>query len=244
MIPSFFRVRVLEETASTNEDLKQAALAGEDAGLVIKAKRQTAGKGRQGRTWNSPEGNLYVSVLLRPEGSVQEVGLFSFVTALAVHQAVTKTLPTANVKLKWPNDVLVNGKKIGGILLESSGAENGSLDWLVIGVGVNVASHPDSDTTLYPTTSLAAEGGEAEVDDVLEAFLNGLDQWRLTLNRDGFRHVRRSWLAHAQAGAMTVRLPKREIQGHFSGIDEKGRLILRLANGEEESIDSGDVFFS
>lgn len=242
MIPPFFRVRVLDVTSSTNEDVKQAAMAGEPEGLVLKAKRQTAGKGRQGRVWESPEGNLYVSVLLRPQCAAQESGLFSFVTALAVHEAVLKVLPQADVKLKWPNDVLVNGKKIGGILLESSGAEKDRVEWLVIGVGINVSSHPEG--TLYPTTSLAAEGGQVELDDVLEAFLNGLDHWRLTLRHDGFRHVRRSWLAQAQAGAMRVRLSDEEICGQFGGIDEKGRLILRLANGAEQAIEAGDVFFA
>jgi len=241
MIPSFFRVQTLEDTTSTNEEVKKAAAAGAPEGLVIKAKRQTAGKGRQGRVWTSPEGNLYVSLLLRPRCPVQEAGLYTFVTALAVQDAVQALAPALETRLKWPNDVLVADKKISGILLESEGAEANKIEGLVVGVGINVAQAPEA--ALYPTTSLKAEGVICEVDDVLEAFLNAFDHWRLTLQRDGFRPVRRAWLASAKGGAMKVRLPQGEKQGTFAGIDEKGCLILRLADGSEQAFEAGDVFF-
>ncbi len=157
MIPAFFRLRQVAVTASTNEDAKQAAIDGEAEGLVVQALRQTAGRGRQGRVWESPEGNLYMSVLLRPACGPQAAGHYSFVAALAVFDTVRAFLPQAEVLLKWPNDVLVNGKKISGLLLEAAPVENGRMDWLVLGIGVNVLHHPEN--ALYPTTSLAAEQG-------------------------------------------------------------------------------------
>lgn len=241
MIPPFFRVKTLDQTASTNEDVKKQAAAGEAEGFVLRAKSQTAGKGRQGRVWDSPEGNLYVSVLLRPSCPARDIGLYSFVTALAAHDALVKLAPGADIKLKWPNDVLFAGKKISGILLESLLDQNGNLDGLVIGAGINVASHPEGG--LYPATSLAAEGVKADVEDVLEAFLNALNHWRLTLQHDGFRPVRRAWQASARGGEMLVRLRDGEKRGQFAGIDDRGRLILRLANGAEQAIETGDVFF-
>src|SRR5262249_14501963 len=102
-----WRVRWLEGTASTNDDARRAAEAGEAEGLVIAAKRQTAGRGRQGRVWESPEGNLYCSVLLCPKSIPRDAGLYSFVAALAVYDVVAALLPQANIRLKWPNDVLV-----------------------------------------------------------------------------------------------------------------------------------------
>lgn len=240
MIPSFFRVRTLEQTASTNEDVKKEAARGEAEGLVLRAKSQSAGKGRHGRVWDSPEGNLYASVLLRPACAPREIGLYSFVAALAVQDAIQKLAPQADIKLKWPNDVLVSGKKISGILLESLLSASGSLEGLVLGVGVNVARHPDG--AFYPTTSLLEAGVAVEVEDVLEAFLNGLDHWRQTLARDGFRPVRRAFEASALRGEMSVRLPAGLVRGTFAGIDGDGRLILRLADGGEQSIETGDVF--
>lgn len=241
MVPSCFRLRLLNETASTNEDAKFAAAAGEAEGLVIQALRQTAGKGRQGRSWESPEGNLYVSVLLRPRLDPQQTALFSFAAALAVHQAVREALPEAALALKWPNDVLVSDKKISGILLEAAPPENGLVDWLVVGAGINVAHHPE--TALYPTTSLAAEGAQVTAEKILEAFLEGLDHWRSTLSRDGFEPLRKAWLAHAKTGPMKVRLPQETLEGAFGGLDSHGNLILRLADGAERAIAAGDVFF-
>ncbi len=241
MIPPFFRVQVLEETTSTNEDMKKAAASGEVEGLVIWAKRQTAGKGRQGRVWDSPQGNLYVSLLLRPSCAARDLGLYSFVTALAVQEAIQKLAEGADIKLKWPNDVLVSDKKISGVLLESILGADGKVEGLVIGVGINVAEHPEK--TLYPATSLRAEGFERDVEDVLEAFLNAFGEWKMTFERDGFRPVRRAWLAEARGGEMTVRLPKGQENGTFAGIDDRGRLILRAVDGSERFIDTGDVFF-
>ncbi len=240
-IPAFFRVQRLPETASTNDDAKRAADAREAEGLVIQALRQTAGKGRQGRAWDSPEGNLYMSVLLRPRCPPQEAGLYTFVTSLAVYDAVREYLPDADIALKWPNDVLVNGKKICGILLEAAPVKNGLVEWLVIGIGINVAHFPDN--PLYPATSLAQEGANTELSETLEALLEGLYGWRKILRTEGFASIRKAWLERAKKGPIEARLPNETIKGEFKGLDEHGRLILNLLDGSEKAIAAGDVFF-
>jgi BirA family biotin operon repressor/biotin-[acetyl-CoA-carboxylase] ligase len=244
-----WRIRRVSVTASTNDDVCKAAAAGEPEGLVVVAERQTAGRGRQGRVWESPEGNLYFSVLLRPPHIPRDAGLYSFVAALAVRDAVSESLSCIRVPLdtgfrrdddvvvKWPNDVLAGGRKIGGILLEVEGGA------LIIGIGLNVAHHPDE--VLYPATSLAAEGaGAVEVPALLDRLLERLGRWHDLLQSEGFAPLRAAWLAHAQTGALTVRLPNETLSGTFAGIDEQGRLRLRLEGGAERSISTGDVFFS
>lgn len=243
MIPPFFRVNCLDVAGSTNVMAKQAAEAGEAEGLVVQALRQTAGKGQRGRVWDSPEGNLYCSVLLRPQCTPQQACHYSFAAAIAVYDAIAEVHGEESLQFKWPNDVLIDSKKISGILLESSAAnaQTGLIDWLIIGVGINVAYHPA--WTLYPTTSLAAEGSTASVDAVLDAFLRGLHHWCLTLRRDGFNPVRRAWLVDAKRGLMNIKTPSNEVEGYFGGLDETGGLILRLADGRETVIQTGDVFF-
>jgi len=242
MIPPFFRIETKGVTESTNDDVMKRAIAGESEGLVIQALRQTSGRGRNGRVWESPESNLYLSILIRPRALPKQVLFYSFAAAMAVYDAVLSVMPNADVQLKWPNDVLLNGKKISGILLESAPVENGIVDWVVIGIGINVSSCPDN--VLYPTTSLNEAGAKTNVDQVLEEVLKSFDQWHLTLRFDGFRPVRRAWLAYARIGAISVKLQSEEIKGEFAGIDENGNLMLRTEDETEKIISAGDVFFS
>ena len=241
MTPSFFRLKCLDSTNSTNVVVKEAAEAGEEEGLVVQALRQTAGKGRHGRSWESPEGNLYFSVLLRPRCSAQHAATYSFAAAMAVYEALAAVRGESGLELKWPNDVLIGGKKISGILLEAAPIEDGLVEWLVVGVGINVESHPEG--TLYPATCLKAGGVDVAASDVLKAFLRSFHRWCLTLKHDGFGPVRRAWLADAKRGMVTVKTPSGEIAGLFCGVDHQGGLILRLADGTEKVIQAGDVFF-
>ncbi len=243
MIPSFFRLKQAPETASTNDDVKHAAEAGEAEGLVVQALRQTAGKGRWGRAWESPEGNLYASLLLRPRCPPQEAGFYTFVTALAVADTVRRFLSETSIELKWPNDVLVEGKKISGILLEAGPSAENSVEWLVIGVGINIKRHPDEG--LFAATSLDAEGASrVHAGEALETFLACFFHWRGVLLAGGFAPLRDAWLAQAKKGAMTVRLSHETFEGAFAGLDEQGRLILRLPDGQERAMTVGDVFFA
>ena len=232
-----FDIRRISTTTSTNDDAKQAAEAGAAEGLAIWALQQNSGRGRQGRVWESPEGNLYCSVLLRPVVERRDYGKFSFVAALAVWDVVSAVLSSSfSIELKYPNDVLVNGKKISGILLESGEG------WLVVGVGLNVQHMPEN--PLYPVTSLAAEISEPPpLDVLLDKFLNALAYWNNIFTAQGFAPVRTAWLSRARKGAMRVRLPQEEIHGEFVDLDAEGNLRLLLPDGTERSISAGDVYF-
>ena len=231
-----WQIRQTAVTASTNDDARRAILADEDAeGLVVWSLRQTDGRGRHGRVWESPEGNLYCSAVLRPNFSVQNFAFYSFVAALAVRDTVRFFLPEVTVQLKWPNDVLVRGKKISGLLLEVEG------DHLILGVGLNVHHSPQA--VIYPCTSLVAEGAEiTNLSDILRKLLERLAFWREVIERDGFAPIRAAWLETAMVGAMTVKLPEKIIKGEFVDLDPDGCLRLRLANGSERAISVGDVF--
>jgi BirA family biotin operon repressor/biotin-[acetyl-CoA-carboxylase] ligase len=230
-----FDIRKIDTTPSTNDEAKQAAAQGAAEGLVIQALSQSAGRGRQGRQWQSPAGNLYCSVLLRPRTEQRHYGLCSFIAALAIRDAVHAFLPKAAVELKWPNDVLVNGKKISGILLEAGDG------WLVVGMGINVEHMPGN--PLYPVTSLAGEQSEASVDQILAKLLVALGFWYETLENQGFAPIRAAWLIHARKGAMRVRLPAEETSGEFVDLDDQGNLHLLLSNGTKRLFNTGDVFF-
>jgi BirA family biotin operon repressor/biotin-[acetyl-CoA-carboxylase] ligase len=229
-----WQIQKLDTTASTNDDVRRAAEAGEAEGLVIAATEQTAGRGRLGRIWESPPGNLYCSVLLRPANMPASAGFYSFVASLALFDVMEGQLPFADILLKWPNDVLVNGKKIGGILLETAG------NALIIGVGVNIASHPEN--VLYPATSLAAEGKtKANPQSMLDNFLQFLGHWHLQMQTKGFPLIRAAWTNHTQQGVLNVRTPQETVQGTFAGLDNLGHLRLLLADGTEKAISTGDT---
>jgi len=227
-LPPFFRPQIFEQLASTNDEAKRQALAGAAEGALIVARRQTAGRGRSGRVWSSPEGNLYLSLLLRPERPPAEAAQLSFVAALAVAEAVE--IPT---QLKWPNDVLAAGRKLSGILLEGfDGA-------LVVGVGVNVAAAPEG------ATCLREHGSAASCDDVLEAFCGRFLDWRGRWLAAGFAPVRTAWLARAVGlgRPATARLGRETLEGVFADLDADGALLLDLGAGRRRRIAAGEVYF-
>lgn len=232
-----FNIQRRAETGSTNDDVKKAAEEGAAEGYVVHALKQSSGRGRGGRLWQSPAGNLYFSVLLRPQIPRKDWGLYSFVFALAVSDALGALLPQALVEHKWPNDVLVNGKKISGILLEAGEG------WLVAGVGLNVWGMPENPQ--YPVTCLAEEKAQTkELNIILDKVLEALDRWYGTMNAEGFAPIRAGWLKSARKGDMKVRLSKEvAIQGRFADLDSTGHLRLTLADGLERVISTGDVFF-
>lgn len=233
---------VMETTASTNDDAKSMARAGAAEGALVHALRQTAGRGRQGNQWMSDTGNLYMSMVLRPQVSAAESGQLSFLVAVALAQTVQAVLPpSASIALKWPNDVLINGQKIAGILLESESMHSGSaaLDWLVLGVGLNIVHAPEG------AASLQKAGAEnldvTHIRDLLAG--NILSLYRRWQN-EGFAVIRAAWLEHAAHLGKTirVRLPKEEFYAVFDGIDAQGALEVTLDSGAKRVIASGEVF--
>ncbi len=242
-LPPGYRHRRFAEIGSTNQAAAEAGQAGEPELLVITAGVQTAGRGRRGRDWVSPVGNLYSSVLLRPDVSPAVGAQLSFVAALAVSDLVAEAIPGAPVvACKWPNDVLVNGAKIAGILLESQTDAAGHLAWLVIGAGINVVSHPPN--TAYAATSLAACGASVAAEDCLALYLARLDHWRQVWMGQGFAPVRAAWLARAWrlGEVITARLGEKSLGGIFEGLDDAGALLLAGHDGRRHVIAAGEVF--
>lgn len=246
VLPAGYRLAAFESLDSTNAQARRMAIDGAPDGTVVWAASQTAGRGRQGRQWQSPKGNLYCSIVIRPEMPAAEAAQLSFVTALALGDAVSDLLPGgAELHYKWPNDLLLGGCKLAGILLESSGAVGGRLDWLIVGAGLNVADHPDV-TDGYRATSLRAAGARAATPcDMLGRFIAGFAHWRARWHNEGLAAVREAWLARAArlGEEITVRLPKSEMKGRFGGLDENGALLLEMADGSRRAITAGDVFF-
>jgi BirA family transcriptional regulator, biotin operon repressor / biotin---[acetyl-CoA-carboxylase] ligase len=242
-LPAFFRLERFDELDSTNEEVKRRAVAGSPAGTLVWARVQTAGRGRRGRAWVSVSGNLYMSLLLRPERGAGVAAQLGFAAALAVGDAVLPLLPPpAELAYKWPNDVLVDGRKISGILLESQAAGEGRLDWLVVGIGVNLASFPKGSE--YPATSLAAAGATpVTLEAMLETVAGRLLFWYERWLAEGFAPLRQAWLARALGigRPIRVRLQDGDSEGRFAGLDEEGALLLDDGTATRR-ITAGDVF--
>jgi BirA family biotin operon repressor/biotin-[acetyl-CoA-carboxylase] ligase len=246
-LPPAYRLHALDSVGSTNDEAKRLADAGAGEGTLVWAREQTKGRGRQGREWTSPPGNLYLSLVLRPECALAEAAQFGFVAALAVGDAIgSVSPPLLEVTYKWPNDVLANGRKVAGILLESKSTPTGVVDWLVLGAGVNVRSHPDN--ARFPATNLSFEGVGPEVDEVLvlEAFCRHFMTWATRWMADGFAPVRRGWLSHAHGLGETieVRLATQTLRGVFRDLDPSGALILDSPEAGVCTIAAGDVLFA
>ena len=227
---------------STNAEALARARRGERGPLWIVATQQTAGRGRRGREWVSEAGNLFASLLLTNPALAEYWPELSFVAALAIHDAVAEVAPALKPRLaiKWPNDLLLSGAKFAGILIEGEGVGEGAV---VVGIGVNCASHPA--TTEHPATDLAAAGAAVTPEALFAALSNKmmgrLAQWN---SGEGFSTIRADWLARA-AGLgqeIVVRLPDRELAGIFEALDQRGGLVLRRSDGSAATITAGDVF--
>lgn len=205
----------------------------------IMAARQTAGRGRRGRAWEMGEGNLATTLLLRPQAALAVTGQLSFAAALAVAEMAAHFAPAAAITVKWPNDVLAEGKKLAGILLEGGLDSKGG--WLAIGIGVNLAHHPeDLPATSLPQLGVAIPSCDAALTVLAARFASWYDAWM----RDGFPALRDAWLKRASGlGApITARLPHETRQGLFEGIDASGALLLN-EGGQTRAIAAGEVFF-
>ena len=244
--PQGYGLKRYEEIDSTNEEARRLIAAGETGPLWLTAKRQTAGRGRRGRSWEMAGGNLAATLLLRPDRSQGEWAQLSFATAIAAadmaaYFADSPQRGGARIALKWPNDVLADGKKLAGILLETA---NGPSPALAIGVGANLADHPDG--TEFPATSLAALGAKVpSADDALAVLAAGVAKWNEIWRDQGFVPIREAWLARA-AGLGTrirARLATEERSGMFEGIDENGALLLNEGFGRASVLPAADIFF-
>ncbi len=234
----------LDRVTSTNDEAMARLRAGEPGDFVVTAREQSNGRGRQGRAWTSPPGNLYMSLALRDPAPAALAPQLGFVAGVALAKVLRAQLDgDVRTQLKWPNDVLHDGAKLAGMLLESTVLPGGGLG-CVIGIGVNCRSHPDG--LAYPATSLDAAGAlDATPDAILADFTRRFDiQLREWAGGAGFAAVRRSWLAMA-AGLgerIGVSTPRRRLDGIFRDLDATGRLLLDTADGTI-AVEAGDVFF-
>ncbi len=240
MSDSFWRVQVLGTTPSTQDMVRNMADAGEPEGLAIQSLQQTKGRGRHGNEWASPMGNLYLSVLLRPTCKADVAGQVAFVTGLALSDAIGEVMDVSHTKtLKWPNDILIDGKKISGILLESKLDKHGRVDYLIIGTGVNIFAPPEGTEGLdrIKKERLAVNTFR---DLYLEKLLDRYTSWQ----NKGFAPVREAWLkqAHGMDKNMKIRLPEITYEGIFRGIDETGALIADV-DGTQRTFTAGEVHF-
>lgn len=240
-----FRHTALGEVGSTNTEALALARKGDPGHHWITAIRQTAGRGRRGRSWMSEPGNLYSSLLLIDPAPVEKLGSLPLAVAVAVYDAVRAVMPPGGneVTIKWPNDVMIGGKKTCGILLEGERLSDGR-QALVIGCGINIAVLPDHG--LYPVTSLRAEGSSVSTDELFAHYYQSMAEMLALWNRgEGIAAVIERWREGAGGigQKITVNLPDRSIVGIFTGIDEDGRLVLDRGSGIIERIAAGDVFF-
>lgn len=230
-----FDVRHHERIDSTNDEAARLANEGAPHGTVVQADEQSAGRGRLARRWFSPRGNLYISILLRYAVPPVRTAELSFVSALAVADTVAALLPkAADLRLKWPNDVLVDAAKISGILLEQAGGA------LIVGIGLNVLHAPDN--VAYRTTSILARGGMASVDQARSLLLDRLAMHLATWEAEGFPPIREAWLARSHPLGETLRITSgtRGMEGRFAGLDDDGALLLDTADGRKRIV-AGDV---
>ena len=237
--PRGYGLKWHDEIDSTNEEARRLAAKGEPGPLWLTAARQTAGKGRRGRAWESLSGNLAATLLIRPERGQSEWAQLSFATAVAVSDMAAQFAPNAQIALKWPNDVLADGRKLSGILLETATGQA-----LAIGIGVNLAHHPEG--TEFPATSLASLGVKPPTaEDALAVLAGGFAKWYEVWCAQGFAPVREAWLARAAGlgSRIRARLATEERSGMFEGIDENGALLLNEGFGRSCVLPAADIFF-
>ncbi|MCE9507375.1 MAG: biotin--[acetyl-CoA-carboxylase] ligase [Alphaproteobacteria bacterium] len=225
----------LQTVGSTNDHAKLLAKEGAASGTIVWAHEQTGGRGRQGNLWVSLPGNLFMSMILRPQAPAGHIGQLSFVSAVALANVLEKIVPVAQVSLKWPNDVLINRKKAAGILIET---EN-RMSWAVVGIGVNIAHAPEGAISLHEAGAAGVTAGQ-----VLALLAKEMAAVVESWEKAGFDGIRRAWLkrAHKLGGEITARLPKENLTGTFQGIDPTGALQLQLPDGTMRTINSGEVF--
>lgn len=238
--PLHIHRHVLASVDSTNTHAKMLAADGAPAGTLILAHEQTAGRGRHGNSWQSMTGNLFTSVILRPQILTADVGQLSFLIAVALAETLAQVLPQgAQLGLKWPNDILLEGRKCAGILLESEAGGSRQLPWVIAGMGVNLAVAPEG------ATSLAAIGAKKlSPEEFLDVFEPILVQWYNRWQQEGFAPVQSAWSAYAvnRGQPIRVRLTREELTGVFEGIDHHGALQLRLPDNSLRLISSGEVY--
>ncbi len=265
------RLLMLEEVDSTQDEARRQFLAGTNGPLWVLARRQTCGRGRSGRQWISPPGNLHLSLLFRPEAELRRWPELSLLAALVAHKATARLLVQAGrrnlrdaLSLKWPNDLLLHGRKLGGILLEtvedatgrqgaapmpdvpgahetSAGARGRRA--LVIGWGLNLKHAPAPEQARWPAVSLAEEGLALEPGLMFEVLRDTFWRWYQVWQSFGPKNMREAWLkrAHGLGGMVRLRHGEEILQGRFADIGPAGELVLHMPEGERRMFHAGEI---
>ena len=233
-----------ETVTSTNYEAKLLANDGAPEGTVVWAKAQTHGKGRMNRNWVSKPGNLYSSIIFRPRTSLAQATQIAFLPALALGEVIARYVSVSNYSFKWPNDVLLNKKKLSGTLVESGDWSTNESKWLVIGCGVNIANSPTG--TQFPATSIFEETKELiPVKDALFCYYQFVYEWYLRWAKEGFSSVRNAWIKHAYGleEIMTANCGQQSYTGRFIGLDNNGALKIQTDVGLR-TIRAADVYLN
>jgi BirA family biotin operon repressor/biotin-[acetyl-CoA-carboxylase] ligase len=240
-------ILLLDQTDSTNAEARRRADAGETGPLWIVARRQTEGRGRRGRPWESQDGNLFSTLLQLTRKSPAEAAQVTFVAALAIADLLDAYAPASLVTIKWPNDVMLAGQKTSGVLVESGAHAGGGL-WLAVGIGVNLIHAPEG--TERPATALGHHlRGDVTLPPTVEAAAARLAEafgvWMARWEAFGFQPILDAWRVRTFGldGPAVARLGRETVEGTAEGVAPDGALKLRLADGSLRLISAGDVFF-
>lgn len=233
-----------DEIDSTNAEARRRAEAGEVGPVWITALTQTAGRGRRGRDWQTKSGNLAATLLFPTEKPAGEAAQISFVAALAAADLAQTCLGAGVATVKWPNDLLIHGRKAAGILVESGPLPDGRL-WLAVGIGVNLAHAPQDVERPAAAFAEFMNGPPPSPRAALEVLAQAFERWRLAWEREGFAPIAKGWTerAHGLGQPCEARLPNQTLRGVAEGLDLDGALRLRLDDGALLRITAGDVFF-
>ncbi len=242
-LPPAYRLVTLDRVGSTNDEARRLAEMGAPEFTLVWAREQFSGRGRQGRAWTSPPGNLYCSLVLRPPVALARAMELSLVAALGLGEGIAPLLPPGvDLRYKWPNDVLLDERKVSGILLESALRPEGGLDFLVLGTGVNVASYPDQ--ARLPATSLAAVGAEGiDVRDMLEAYIRQFQLWYTIWLAQDLPPIRAQWQKRAWrlGERLEMNVGEASLAGRFDGLAPDGAMMLTLDDGTQRRVNAGEV---
>ena len=243
-LPAGYKVIALDTIGSTNDELKRRALSGfDEEGLTVWSRVQTAGKGRNKRSWVSEIGNMFISVLFRPYCSISVAAQIGFLPVIAASKTLDCLLgqPT-NFSYKWPNDLLLNGKKIAGTLLEAGFYKETNTIWIVAGFGLNLQHFPIA--TFFPGTSVKDETDKnLRIEEVVELYLQNLSKLYSNWQEVGFESMRKEWLSrgHGINKPLNIKFGTENLSGIFRDLDETGALIIETSTGLHK-VSAGDVY--
>ncbi len=246
-LPEGYSLKRFDSLDSTMIEAERQAAAGAPDGTLIQALEQTAGRGRRGKSWSTPPGNLALSLVLRPKVALREAALYGFVAGLSLHDALAPHVePSTRLRLKWPNDLLLDGAKLSGLLLECRGSSESEPEWLILGMGVNVAWAPED--TPYPSTALASHLVPLpSLEQLTVGWARCFARWRQAFEGQGFETLRTAWKAAAAGlgGALEARLADGQVlAGRFVDLAEDGSLLLAMpGQARPRSISAAEVYF-